>query len=525
MSLSVRFAVLVGLAGIVALAGAYAKRALVPDTTVLPGVRIDGVPAGGDDDPAALVKAQTAALLARRVTVKVEGEAPFEKTLGELGVKVDEDAVARRARAAGKSGDLVTRYEEAKRARDGAIDVPLLPEVDHEVLLAVLAPIKELHDAPAVSARLDLESRGVTAERPGRYLDVDGAELAVLRAARTPDTKEVAVPDAHVAPRITGDFVRALDVHEIVGQFETWFSRTGDQKRRGQNIDVGAGKLDGVVLSPGELVSFNGIVGDRSEENGFQRSWEIFKGEMVEGVGGGTCQVASTFHAAAFFGGLEILERLPHSRPSAYIPMGLDSTVVWPAVDLKLRNPYDFPVVVHAKTDGNKLTVQLLGAKRPAKVTFARDVIKTKPYGRKVEEDARLRGNKVVVKQHGIRGYQIERIRTIRYADGTSKVEKTKDNYPPTTEIYEVPVGFDVAQLPPLPEDTGDDDDTSNAQAATPATNTSTTTNTGTPATATGASATPVACTGDCVQMVDAPGAHAPTTDQAKPKKSLTLSR
>ena len=122
------------------------------------------------------------------------------------------------------------------------------------------------------------------------------------------------------------------------------------------NIDAAASKLDGLVLEPGELFSFNAVVGDRSEENGFQKSWEINKGEMVEGVGGGTCQVASTFYAAAFFSGLDVLERLPHSRPSAYIPMGLDSTVVYPAVDLKVRNPHSFPVVVHAKTIGHPST-------------------------------------------------------------------------------------------------------------------------------------------------------------------------
>ena len=74
---------------------------------------------------------------------------------------------------------------------------------------------------------------------------------------------------------------------------------------------------------------------------------------MVEGTGGGTCQVASTLHAIAFFGGLDIVQRLPHSRPSGYIPAGLDATVVYPVVDLKLRNPFTFPVVVHATVSAN----------------------------------------------------------------------------------------------------------------------------------------------------------------------------
>src|SRR6516225_5547686 len=154
---------------------------------------------------------------------------------------------------------------------------------------------------------------------------------------------------------------------------------------------------------------------------------------MVEGVGGGTCQVASTFHAATFFAGFEVLERLPHSRPSAYIPMGLDSTVVYPSVDLKIKNPHPFPLVVHTKTAGNKLTVQLLGREKPVVVGFARELVETIPYTRKVIEEPDLAGKKVRVKQHGIHGYKIKRERTLTYKKtGEVRTEKTTDTYPPT---------------------------------------------------------------------------------------------
>src|SRR5262249_11852255 len=150
---------------------------------------------------------------------------------------------------------------------------------------------KEAHDSPAASARLDLENHTVMAEKYGKYVDLDGAERDILRAARE-HLDAIVVPVATVPPRIDATFVKSLDVHVVVSQFDTWFSRRGDQARRGQNIDMGAQKLDGTVLAPGELVSFNAIVGDRSEGSGFQKSWEIYKGEMVEGIGGGTCQVA-----------------------------------------------------------------------------------------------------------------------------------------------------------------------------------------------------------------------------------------
>jgi len=263
---------------------------------------------------------------------------------------------------------------------------------------------------------------------------------------------------------------------------------------------------------------------------------------MKEGVGGGTCQVASTVHAAAFFSGIDIVERLPHSRPSAYIPMGLDATVVYPVVDMKLRNPFSFPIVVHAVVDGNRLHVEMRGARRLAHVSFQRELVKTIPYTRKVEEKPHLAGHKVIIKQHGIRGYRIERERTLTYLrNGKKRVEKNKDFYPPTTEIYEVPPGFDVSLLPPLPvmdDDEGEGSDTS-AQAA--ATAQAAAANVLAQVVAPGmpvSALAPASCSGEgcpppaasasanpSVRMEDAPGAHAPTTAQSKPPKKMTIRR
>jgi vancomycin resistance protein YoaR len=508
-----RLSILVALGGASALSAQHVHARYLPNTPTLPGLRIDGEPLSGP--LRGFVQARADLLSSRTIHMKSDkGDDLGSHTLGELGVLVDVDAVVARAQRIGHEGDLLARADATERAARGGIDVPLAVHVDTTPIVALVARYKESLDVTPASARLDLEHHTVLRERSGRYLDAFGAIGALDHVMADPAGGELVVPFAEVAPRVDSDFVSKLDVHAVLGSFDTWFSRTGDQKRRGQNIDLGASKLDGVVLMPGEIVSFNAIVGDRSEDNGFQRSWEIYKGEMVEGVGGGTCQVASTLHAAAFFGGLDVLERLPHSRPSAYIPMGLDSTVVYPIVDLKLRNPHTFPVVIHAKTDGAKLTIQLLGAGRPAKVTFSREVLDTKAYPRKVEEEARLSGNQVLVKQHGIRGYRIKRVRVVTFEDGRRKVESNIDVYPPTTEIYAVPPGFDESKLPALPSD--DDDakvpSASDAIAALAAQRAATST----------AEQTTIAAS---VKYVDAPGAHTPTDAQKTPEKSLTLTR
>jgi vancomycin resistance protein YoaR len=499
-----------------------AQHRYLPDTAVLPGLRIDGselAPASDAAQVKAAVTARAGALAAKKVRFQIPGDAQpaLETTLGELGLRVDVDETVAIALRTGKSGDLLSRAATARDARAGKLDVPLLTTIDREKLVHVFEQVKEKEDREPVSARLDLDKHETIAEKEGRYVDVDGAAARVDQAlhGERGDILAIDLPVATFAPRISSAFLAKLDIHTVVAEYDTYFGRGGDQKLRGKNIDNAAQKLDGLVISPGEMISFNNVVGERSEANGFYKSWEIFKGEMVEGMGGGTCQVASTFHAATFFAGFDVLERLPHSRPSAYIPMGLDSTVVFPGVDLKVRNPHPFPVVVHAKTDGNKLHIEILGKEKPVDVSFGREVLETLPYKRKIVEEPSLSGKKVVVKQHGIKGYKVKRSRTLKYADGRTKHEEATDVYPPTTEIYNVPVGFDVALLPKLPDGSEDADLGGNPSPAPAAA--------ATPSPATPSPTTATADNTDAVQFVDAPGAHQPTQAQKDAAKSVFI--
>jgi vancomycin resistance protein YoaR len=471
-----------------------------------------GRPVADEAEARSVALREAEKLVAREVTVTTAqgGGADVRKfKLSELGVRVDVDATVERLRRSATRQTVLGLYSLNKQIDD----LPMATSIDEAKGVEILLRLKEEIDTPAMSARLDLENHQVIPETPGASLDVSASLEEVLRTAQN-SLPQVSLKVVAFAPLVSSEFIRTLDISTVLASYETSFSRGGEQVRRGQNIDVAATKLDGIVISAGETISFNAVVGDRSEANGFKKAWEIFKGEMVEGVGGGTCQVASTFHAASFFGGLDVIERLPHSRPSAYIPMGLDSTVVYPAVDLKLRNPHPFPVVVHAKTQGNKLKVEILGREKPAEVRFSRDVVAEIPFTRKLVEESFLSGKKVIHKQHGIRGFRIRRVRELRYRDGTSKVETTTDQYPPTADIYQVPAGFDESLLPALPSaDPSEQAAPVVAAAALPAL---------APALA---SQGPAAECTDCLQVVEGKGAHAPNAFQSAPSKSMRVAQ
>jgi vancomycin resistance protein YoaR len=446
----------VGVGGAWAAAARWWPLALSRDPSrALPGLRIDGVPVAGGQSVAGLVQQRAEALEGRRVRLVMnEGGAPrpvVEATLGELGVHVDVAGVTSRALRIGRTGDALSRAALADRARRGEVDVALEPRFDARAVVMRLAPLKEDLDVGGTPARLDLDHHTVVPEIDGRSLDVDATADLVARAALDPDATEIELPFADVAPHVTRASLAHVDVTHVMASFKTYFSRHGDQGPRALNIEVAASHIDGLVIEPGQLVSFNEVVGERSEDNGFKKAFEIFKGEYTEGVGGGTCQVASTFHAIAFFGGLEIVQRLPHSRPSVYIPAGLDATVVYPTVDLKVRNPFPFPVVVHATVGANVITMELLGADKPVDVMFDKTVLSTTPYDRKVEEDPKVSQPKR--KQKGIDGMELLRSRVIAWHNGPRKVERSHEIYPPTKEVWQVPPGFDESTLPPLGED------------------------------------------------------------------------
>lgn len=449
---ALRWLMAAAILGTAAGASAFCARELLPrPEEAARGLRVGGVALPPGTSPRLAAASAASTLLARRFTFTWEGEAVLEASLAELGASVDQETLARRITAPGHVGSIMERLDGALEARSGHVDVPVPVSLPVERLADKLERLKEERDHAPVAARLDLATRAASGDAPGRYLDIHGA-LAALDRALASSAREIAIPAFTVTARASREVVSAIDTGAIVARYETHYGELGDQRGRAQNVHRAARGMDGVVLMPGETVSFNANVGPRSLENGFAMAPEIYKGEMREGVGGGTCQVAGTLHAAATFGGLDVVERSSHSRPSGYIRMGLDATVVYPTVDLKLRNPYDFPIVFHAKAESGTLAFELLGARKAARVELTTATLKTTDYKRKIEEDPALAEGAMVKKQKGIRGYTVKKTRTVHLASGKDRVEVSTDVYPPTFEVWHVAPGADVESLPPLPE-------------------------------------------------------------------------
>lgn len=202
-------------------------------------------------------------------------------------------------------------------------------------------------------AAIDRATGQILAERPGVAVDVDSTVDAVRRAE---PGEAVALVRVGIRPRVEAATLRRLD--RLLGSYVTWMYGSPD---RIHNIRLAAAAIHNTVLLPGEVFSFNDVVGRRTPDRGY-RPAPVIVGESVgEGVGGGICQVSTTLYNAARRAGLTVLERHLHGLSPPYVPPGQDATVNWPDLDLKLRNDRDTPVLIAAEAGGDAIVVRILG--------------------------------------------------------------------------------------------------------------------------------------------------------------------
>lgn len=235
-----------------------------------------------------------------------------------------------------------------------------------------------------------------------------------------------------------------------------WKTPVKHKPNRVFNIAAASDALEAVVIQPGAEFSFNRTVGPRTVKKGFVEAPGLFENEVQLTMGGGTCQVSSTLYAAALHAGMGIVERRPHTRPSSYIEPGLDAAVNYPEVcltkedprvcyDLKLKNPFAFPIVLKAQLSDEPdaqgvwtLTVQLQGLGPVPKGTSTWTATGAPTWETK-ERIVRWRHDDVrKLKQHGAPGLNGFRKLVLTMPDGTVNETIIRSEYRPVPEVWEV---------------------------------------------------------------------------------------
>ncbi len=203
----------------------------------------------------------------------------------------------------------------------------------------------------------------ISPEKTGYAIDVEGTakEVKALFDSQV-YSGIIEVPTEVKEPEITEAMIR-----ENVGLIGDCQTSCSNNSNRNNNISQACDNMNGTILQPGQVFSFNEVVGQRTAENGFKEATVILGGQYEQGLGGGICQASTTLYNAVLEANLAVVERNAHAWPSDYVQTGLDATVDWPALDFKFKNDTDYQVIIVTWFDWDERTVnaEIYGQKLP----------------------------------------------------------------------------------------------------------------------------------------------------------------
>ena len=327
--------------------------------------------------------------------------------------------------------ELLEKVKERLSKIDGKNEYILIPVTEKEPTTIDIEKIHEEIYKEAKDAYYEKEPFKIYPEVEGVDFDIEEAKKILEE-----EKEEYIIPLKITKPKITINQIGTEAFPDRVGYFTTRFDPT--EYNRTNNLVLACNKLNGKVVLPGEVFSYNKTLGPRTAATGYKNAKVYEAGKVVDGIGGGICQISTTLYNAVLEANLEIVERRNHQFVTSYIGAGRDATVVYGMTDFRFKNTRKYPIRITASAKNGIATVAIYGIKEENEYTFRYSTkqIVSIPAPVKYIEDPTLNVGEEIVEKKGVNGMKTETYIT-KMLNG--KVISTKllsrDTYDPMERI------------------------------------------------------------------------------------------
>lgn len=219
----------------------------------------------------------------------------------------------------------------------------------------VLEDILAQYYVAPVDASFDPDTFEIVEGKDGYGFDLETAK-AQLQQAKYGSTLEI--PFIAIKPEATAETLGAMLYRD---KLATYTATSSSSANRDTNLRLACEAINGTVLFPGDVFSYNTALGERTAAKGYKTGASYNGGQVIETIGGGICQVSSSLYYCVMVADLEVLTRSNHGYATSYMPLGMDATVSWGSVDFRFRNTSDYPIRIEASASGGSTTVTLMG--------------------------------------------------------------------------------------------------------------------------------------------------------------------
>ncbi|MBO4941501.1 MAG: VanW family protein [Clostridia bacterium] len=347
--------------------------------------------------------------------------ATYEVPLTEVSYRAEENSLTI---VKGHPGEMVDR-QKAKELLRMAIADDKISEI--EFVIEKMEPEKvdvdEFHKKlaePEKNAEYTFENGEVKIVPEKPCVKISKSEL---KRAFESDDEEFTLNAEVKMPKKTAKDLKEMLFRDVLSTFSSSFATSTEA--RAHNVRLTANRVDGYILMPGDVFSYDSTVGKRTDANGYREAGVYIGNKVETGIGGGICQTSSTLYSAALYANLEIVSRTSHSLPVAYVPAGQDATIAEGYIDLKIKNNTPYPVKFEAKTNGRTLVCRVLGVKEDGiKVELYHQTINTfePDTERTANSEIPVGYKKTIEKGNG--GYSISSTRVVKKNGEEIKREK-----------------------------------------------------------------------------------------------------
>ena len=430
------------------------QRSKVTNPPFAGGVSIDGTSVTAEYPRAGMVldRPRVEAQLKRAIATGHGGEALAMRSESPKTERAEVDRVVALARAMLTSDIELSTPDGSRRLSMTPSDVAGLLQVNADAehgrltltcatlaTQGLLAARRAGLEQPPENAKFVIDAQDHVRVQPGhRGLVLDDAAVAnaACAAAQSPTKKGELPLREGPEPALSTEAAEHLGVVGLMGSYTT---RHACCQPRVQNIHHIADLLDGTLVKPGETFSVNQVVGPRSVKNGFHLAPSIEDGDMVDTVGGGVSQFATTLFNALFYGGYDILERQPHTYWFTRYPEGYDATLSYPHPDIVFKNDTAAGALIKTSYTDTTITVKIYGdnggRKVRAEVSPRQNIV---PPPVEYIPNPRLDADKEKTREGGMIGWTVVVKRTLSFPDGKTKEERRKVTYKPRARRVEV---------------------------------------------------------------------------------------
>ena len=382
------------------------------DSLILPTVKIEDENLTGktkDEAQKIIGDKYSSQMLKKKINI-VTNEKKYSLDYSTLDAKYNINEAIEEAISYGKDMNMFQKYKAIKNPTLKTIKLTF--KYNEKIVDQMLEEIAKDTNKKPVNATITMVSSGrfnVTDDVVGKQLDTEKLKADIkskINGTISEAPISIVAPVKELIPEVSAAVLKAIDTR--ISSFTTNFASSA--QGRATNIDLSTKGINGTLLMPGDVFSFNGVVGERTVERGYQSAGIIVGDRLEQGLGGGICQVSSTLYNAILGTGLGSVERIHHTFPSSYVPIGQDATVDYGNLDYKFKNTFKYPIYIEGFISNRNLYFNIYSNSTLNQRTYeiVNEILEvTQPKTETIPDPTKYEGENEIVKT-AYTGYKVK---------------------------------------------------------------------------------------------------------------------